>query len=64
MDNHIQIERAIMRLIIDPSKYQGNQPVELEIIGEYLVITYWWIGFLITFFHVSISSFIYSFITA
>ena len=39
----------------------GSEPIYLNVIGEQFVITYWWIAFLVTFFHVGISSFLYSF---
>jgi len=35
--------------------------MNLEIIGEKLVLTEWWIAFLLTYFHISISTFIFSF---
>ena len=60
-ENNIQIERAIFKMSINPKAYTGNYPVTIELIGEHFVLTEWWIAFLLTFFHIGITSFIYSF---
>ena len=60
-DNNIQIERAIYKIRINPKEFTGNYPVTIELIGEHFVLTEWWIAFLLTFFHIGITSFIYSF---
>ena len=34
VNNDIQIERGFYGIMIDPSKYNGSEPVSLDIIGE------------------------------
>ena len=43
--------------------FTGEEPMEIKIIMEEFYINEWWFAFLITYFHIGISSFIYSFIT-
>ena len=46
---------------INPKAYTGNYPVTIELIGEHFILIEWWLAFLLTFFHIGITSFIYSF---
>ena len=49
---------------MNPWGHIGSEPTKLTIIGEVFILTEWWFAFLVMYFHLSITQFVYSFNSA